>query len=44
MVQVNFFITFILNLAHMTIGKVNAGFDVFKNTWAKNAEEKRFLF
>ncbi len=28
----------------MAIWKVNAGFDVFENTWAKNAEEKCFPF
>ncbi len=44
MVQVNFLLKFILNLVYMTIWKVKAEFDVFKNTWAKNAEEKRFLF
>ncbi len=43
-VQVNFFMKFIFDHVHMTICKVNAGFNVFKNTWAKNAEKKCFLF
>lgn len=41
--MVQFFLRFITNLVHLTISLANSGFDVFKNTWSRNAEEKYFL-